>query len=932
MYHEIEGDRPPIHCESTPFLPQTTPCIGLDPAEVSASRAAMWAAGLRPIALWNHDARVPKPGKQPIGKDWIGRARQTPPAAITEPVDPRALNTGALCGALRLLDVDIEDPAMAARARVLAEETLGKAPVRSRANTARLALAYRAAVGEPNKRRIEAPQPPDGTAGPPDAIEVLGHGQQVVIAGIHPSGVPVEWDRQPAADWTLADLTEVTEDRIGAYLAACAKQFGWPGETAEPSPISPPPPPPASATRVIRTDPEADIEDVASALAVIPSAGSDEQRWYQIGAAVYAATDGSPDGLAAWCEWSQPGKDGDSGCAGRWDAWHSMPPNRVGFGTLFHEAVSTDPSWTRPSRLRPPDPAPSDAGGGGSDKAGFVMSASGLFRIIPAEADKPTVRLWVCAPFDTTGRCHAAGSDWATIMTWTDPAGQPHTQLVGRAMLHKEPKEIAAALDGAGLRCNVARPAQAALRDYLAGLQPARIVRVVDRAGWHDTADSRVYIMPDGEAHGRADHDLMLKPDIIVHDASTASSGTLAEWNDAIGRLAIGNDRLMLALNMAFAGPLLHLTDDESGGIHLVGASRLGKSTALYAAASVWGKGDRSGCVRSWRATSNGLEGVAAATSDGLLPMDEMGQADGREVADVVYMLANETGKSRADRSGGARTRKTWRTLFLSTGELSLEAKMAEAGRQMHAGLEVRLINLAADAGAGMGLFQNLHGFRSPAELAEHVRQAASRVYGTAIRAFLARLATDQQAGRDAIDLQAGFLADHLPTPCNGQVRTVCRRFGLIAAAGELAAAWGVVDWPEGEATRAAAACFDVWHKTRGDDGAAEDTIAIRQVRAFIEAHGSSRFEEIGCDRLAVRDRVGWREVAEDGTTTAYFVGSQAWRAIICKGLDSDRVARVFAERGWLTRDGKHLAVKRRITGAGRPRVYELTGTILDTD
>jgi uncharacterized protein (DUF927 family) len=109
-----------------------------------------------------------------------------------------------------------------------------------------------------------------------------------------------------------------------------------------------------------------------------------------------------------------------------------------------------------------------------------------------------------------------------------------------------------------------------------------------------------------------------------------------------------GNSRLAFALSVAFCGPLLDIMGEQSGGFHIVGKSQSGKSTSLYAAGSVWGKGDRDGQVRSWRGTTNGTEGIAAETSDTLLILDEMGQADSREVGDITYMLANNTGKQRA--------------------------------------------------------------------------------------------------------------------------------------------------------------------------------------------------------------------------------------------------------------------------------------------
>ena len=55
---------------------------------------------------------------------------------------------------------------------------------------------------------------------------------------------------------------------------------------------------------------------------------------------------------------------------------------------------------------------------------------------------------------------------------------------------------------------------------------------------------------------------------------------------------------------------------------------------------------------------------------------------------------------------------------------------MGEAGKRATAGLEVRLVNLPANAGAGMGVFQNLHDRPSAAALVEELREGARRTTG----------------------------------------------------------------------------------------------------------------------------------------------------------------------------------------------------------
>ena len=82
-----------------------------------------------------------------------------------------------------------------------------------------------------------------------------------------------------------------------------------------------------------------------------------------------------------------------------------------------------------------------------------------------------------------------------------------------------------------------------------------------------------------------------------------------------------------------------------------------------------------------------------------------------------------------------------------------------------------------------------------------------------------------------------------LPPQADGQVGRVAARFALVAAAGELATALEILPWPQGEASFAAARCFDDWLAARGGHGPEEITEGIRRVRSFLEMHGSSRFE-----------------------------------------------------------------------------------------
>jgi uncharacterized protein (DUF927 family) len=271
---------------------------------------------------------------------------------------------------------------------------------------------------------------------------------------------------------------------------------------------------------------------------------------------------------------------------------------------------------------------------------------------------------------------------------------------------------------------------------------------------------------------------------------------------------------------------------------------------------------------------------------------------------------------------------------------------MSEADKQAAAGLDVRLVNLPADAGAGMGVFQELHGRPNPATLAEELQNAGRAHHGTASRAFLARLAEDRAvngAELSAIlnELRERFLAVHVPAGAAAQVRSVARRFALIAVAGELARDYGVLRWPEGEASRAAGACFEAWLADRGGVGTGEDARALAQVRAFLEAHGESRFtllvpppgggEAAPLDSRTTSNRAGWRRRlgGADGGWE-YLVLPEAWRKDVCKGLNAKRTADLLYERGLLLgATPRDRSDTRTIPGEGKRRVYRVSGAIL---
>ena len=478
------------------------------------------------------------------------------------------------------------------------------------------------------------------------------------------------------------------------------------------------------------------------------------------------------------------------------------------------------------------------------------------------------------------------------------------------------------ARDGLGIN----RGQQKQFATYLCGCHVPGRVTLVHRTGWHEIGGNQVFVLPTETIGPRG-------AERVILDAAAAgpyeARGSLENWQSSVAALASGHMLPMLAISIALAGPLLFLAGQEGGGIHIFGASSRGKTTLLQLAASVWGRGATPGYVRAWRATANGLEGAAAGASDSALILDEIGVVDGREAQAAIYGLANGGGKQRASRDGSLREPKSWRLMTLSSGELPVEAKLIEdRSKRARAGQLVRMLDIPADRGCGLGAFDNAGPGGDAGALAKEFKHAAISSYGHAGPEFVRQLIAEEVTGADVREMIANFVSSVVPAHSDGQIDRAAQRLGLIAVAGELATAMGLVPWQPREAWNAAAWALERWIDGRGGTEPAEVRQAIETVRLFIEQHGESRFESLDDpDARPVINRAGWRKGS--GSEREWFVPPQVWKAEICNGLDATMVARTLAERGMLRRQGGDtLQCNVKINGQAQ-RAYVLTPHII---
>lgn len=558
--------------------------------------------------------------------------------------------------------------------------------------------------------------------------------------------------------------------------------------------------------------------------------------------------------------------------------------------------------------------------GGGN----FKLTEAGVFFIGKDKNGDEKAPAWVCSPIGVIASTRDTKSgEWGRLLEWFDGDGVRHQWAMPLELLEGDGTDVRKELARQGVRTGNTRAARELLAAYLKEWPADNRARCVERLGWHGP----VYSTP-AEAIGDAGELVVFQNAHAIEPALTVA-GTADAWRDSVAVLAAGNTRLVFAVSVAFAGALAGIVGEDSGGFHLRGKSSSGKSTALKAAASVWG--DPAAYVRVWRATANGLEGLAALHNDGVLILDELSQCDPREAGEAAYLLANGQGKARAARNGTARASQRWRLLFLSAGEESLSSLMARAGKKANAGQEIRLADFDADAGAGMGAFEQLHGQAAPAALALAIKDATARYHGAVGLAWLRHIVRDRARLADFItDGIRQFVAEAVPVGAAGQVERVARRFALVAVAGELASHYGLTGWACGEGERAAKACFAAWLESFGGIGNREERAMLVQVRRFFELHGASRFEDMAAtEDQRIINRAGFYRTGPSGLRE-FLVLPEAFKQDVCAGFDDKAAAKVLVAQGWIAAGGDGRATQKpRLPGMGTgTRVYVFTGKV----
>lgn len=533
----------------------------------------------------------------------------------------------------------------------------------------------------------------------------------------------------------------------------------------------------------------------------------------------------------------------------------------------------------------------------------------GIYKEIPAksEADNPTKIRIGDLLFFMGFACEENRNNWGFFCRWKDPNSNEHKEVIPFEKITSINGDWFSILANGGYRGN-----RKELANIFLQIETKKRFVLVDKIGWKDNS----YILPH-----KTFSEKPAGKELVLNCNSTQGlyieGGKPEKWQE-VKSLIQGNTRLEFACLVSFAGVLLDLANFESGGFTFEGASSCGKTTALQVASAVWGSREH---IKQWRATANGLEGLAVLHNDNVLILDELGQASAKEVDNAIYMLANGQGKSRANKNGDSRQAKKWRLLFLSSGEIGISQKLAEDGKKAKAGQEVRFISIPVSKEH----ICELHGLEKPQDIIDKIQQLTAENYGFDGVKFIENVCRNYNEIKNAINSRIQQYTKLLySTGTNTQIERVAKRFALIEYARDLLIYFKIIN--KDFAAGTVQACFKDWLAGKDNTDSYEEQQIINAIVSFVERY-PNRFQDVNGTATYINDRAGYKKIDKD---TIYYFSSNFFRDEVLKGYNINNACKILERKGWLVKGGDRYTTKISFENSERRSYYAIT--IKETD
>lgn len=432
---------------------------------------------------------------------------------------------------------------------------------------------------------------------------------------------------------------------------------------------------------------------------------------------------------------------------------------------------------------------------------------------------------------------------------------------------------------------------------YLLQAKPSKRLREVLKIGW---INQDTFICPSFSICKKENEEFFLVND---EGHGFAKKDSLEEWQEEICVLCEGNSILTLALCVGLSGVLLNPLNLEPVMVNLVGRSSIGKTTALYVAASLWGNPKK--FIQQWRTTSNALEALAENHNDCLLILDELGQIQASEIGNTVYMLGNAKGKKRLNKDSELKPSKEWNLAVLSSGEIGIADKIAESGKNAKAGQMVRCIDIESLRSDELGVFDTLHDdIENGARFSNLLKQAALKYHGVASEKFITSLVNADINIRDIYEQQKRRLIEPLGE-VDGEVIRVSETFALFLLSGVFACRFKVFTHREDELVEIISEVFHRWLKERGGKKSIEEIQILERLHGALEIN-KGYFDQItNGNKIETRSNIWWgiHEISQD--FEKYYVNASAFRNEIFKGFNLKSVRRTLLDKNIILLDAE---------------------------
>lgn len=552
----------------------------------------------------------------------------------------------------------------------------------------------------------------------------------------------------------------------------------------------------------------------------------------------------------------------------------------------------------------------------------FMLTADGVFnrRMVDGELK---VRK-ICEYLRVTGLCHDENYGGAgLIIEYANKYNAQGARLKKQIplTLTLSASALHSALEGDSLRILIDPPRNglSLLNHYLRSFPEAGLPQIVSvsMGGWLDDEKHpySTFVLR-GEClrgqHGKS----AILDEREGEGFRLTPRGTLQGWQETIAERAVFSRRVMFALCASLAAPLLPLLGGSSVMYHFLAESGTGKSTALYAAGSIWG---RARDVRSvWDKTKNNLETKAIQFNNLPMIVDELKQMDRRTADAIAYAFGNGVERGRNIRGGKAAITREWLTLGLSAGEVTLNE--VREGKGIATGEGVRFIHipaLADDARPENGLFEDF-----PAEIKEYeASQGAADDESNlqARREWLDGFKDEANAGAAGLAWLTKLLErfDRYPDGARGfirearaDIREYCNNprwnkltknqwrvfsgFALIAYAGRLAVELGVLPWTASAVDEAIETCFNAWRDS-DQTGEAQRENFVRSLENDPQIMGASYAKY---NRQGERQNEALERPLADGLTGSLILETAAGSRVLAQIYTAQQFGRIVSRLG----------------------------------